>query len=823
MTSLISACGGFSNGVINIILSLQFTFFAVQIHCIIKRMDLGIQSYPRPLYDAFIKESKDTKNAGLFLNDVGKTETCKSACSWSLLYLYHRLERNPVVSFLLAIWCYCFSQTALDAAISGMKSIIPSELSAEEIIIVKSEDIQEAEDAQETEIISQSSTKEQPPPEQLTEEIATGEPIKIATDEPGDANESEDAKEDEIISQSSAEEQLTEEIETEESLKSDDAKEAAIISSILESYEAECDSIDIAQFRQVLYGIFSADFGKNDAIEKYINAMSEEQLKALLNMMLVAIKRDDPSAVIDLDFLSCEENANIPQLLSSVLGEGLTELATDSNIKFVDVLLWMEFFVSRSICEIKDIPRECAASGINNRLCAYGDLLERAICLIFDETTDVSIEENKTTINNAFSLLEASIIAAGDLLSGAVYSPIGDASQFITAYNAAIKCCVEQINVALRAEDRKEIAFESVQIEMPQQGNLPTSTKILQQVAVGRQDYSTLIDNAERFLQDKKLVGIARAQPMLSLLNCLLLPKIGIALAGAGLVSKVYRVTTDAGKEVYIRKIGSKAVESEAFANATVSIAFEEETLENPNVEGRYTAASAIGDMFHIESGGKIQSPTVHATVSEDQAGVRVLEMDKAGSRTLRSCDVTKLSSAQIERMGQIQLFKLIIGDLDFNPGNAMIDDDTGSITSIDHGASFPPGEWADPVDALLRKIKCFEQKRIGGYRDAFKYVVLNVPPVMTKLTHDTTLAVLSDENIAKIVKMLQDEKFSDEEINATEKRARLIKSKLENDVKVVDTDEEVAAEFRNPESVFNGSNSTLKRFDLILRSQRPA
>jgi hypothetical protein len=291
MAIVISACGSFSNGVMEYNFVIALYFFAIQTHRIIKKMDPRIQGCQPSLRDAFLKKCDYAKENGLLLDAVGKTETCKSMCLWSLLYSYHRLRHNPVVSFLLAIWCYCFSKTELDAAISDMISII-----------------------------QQLSTKEQPPPEQPTEEIATEEPIKIAADEPGDANESEDAKED------------------------------GIISSIWGSCEQECEYIDITRFRQGLCGMchgFLFDGDGADEIEKYINELSEEQLKALLNMMLIAVKRDYPHDTIDLDFLLDENHQVIP--LYVFLEVGLTELATDSNNKFIDVLLWMEFFANRSI------------------------------------------------------------------------------------------------------------------------------------------------------------------------------------------------------------------------------------------------------------------------------------------------------------------------------------------------------------------------------------------------------------------------------------------------------------------------------------------
>jgi hypothetical protein len=329
-------------------------------------MDLRIQNYPKQLYDAFLKKYDDAKNAGLFLNVVCKTETCKSMCSWSLLYSFHRLSHNPVVSFLLAIWCYCFSQTALAAAISGMESIIQQK----------------------------------------------------------------------------------------------------IILSIWKSSEKECDSVNITQFRQGLCDMchYSWCNDRNGEIQKYINEMSKGQLKALLNMMLIAVKRDYPDEVIDLDFLLDENHL---MSVYDVLKEGITALAADSNIKVIDVLRWMDFFANRSIHEIRRIPRGCKASGLNGYVCAYGGLLEGAICSIFGKTTNVSSQGNKTTIDSAFSLLEYRIFTAGYFLRGMRYFPIGDTSQFITAYNDAIKCCVEQINVALKAENLEEITVESVQIRMP--------------------------------------------------------------------------------------------------------------------------------------------------------------------------------------------------------------------------------------------------------------------------------------------------------------------------------------------------------------------
>jgi hypothetical protein len=601
-----------------------------------------------------------------------------------------------------------------------------------------------------------------------------------------------------------------------------------VISLGWSEYEKESMSIDIAKFRTWLNGPFACHYKKQNIVGNAdlaaacncVKNMNERYLKCLLNIIIINLKRDSPHMPICCTEFNDDDIRKLSVGTVEAVFAGLLAIAQNDTADVISVLMWIDIKANKTQevnfgrvnYSSKKLVAKRNGIPVENPLLPFGSLLDGALCSIDGKLAGNEKCKYDEKIKGACDVFLSKMYTLSDFLFGERYFPIMSQNTFIDTYNNMLEDLVYAINVGLEGLSLAAIRFEDIRIQ-PLQMIQPTPIKTLKRVTCSVTDYKTLIGNAERFLKKHDLLGDIKAWPCLRyLINPALYPKFGIKFAGTVAERAVYTIQGQ-----YIREIKSDEKEREVFSYASAVVMFENSTRANPNLAGRTIAAGIFGKSFVEKSNGAISSPTVKSEVVQ-QGGRRFIQMEKAGDCSLIEYP-KEFTAQQIERVTLLQIFKTLIGDADFHAGNAMVDIDTGEITALDNRLTFCPllSECDNFVDTfhkqLIVKYGRNDALRLQEFK-IFGHIMYGFPGVMTQTTYDTALEVCSDANIDKIVLELRGQNFSKAEIDAIRTRARLIRSMLQDEsrVMVVATADEVKKEYRKGDSrFFTKANSLLK------------
>jgi hypothetical protein len=395
----------------------------------------------------------------------------------------------------------------------------------------------------------------------------------------------------------------------------------------------------------------------------------------------------------------------------------------------------------------------------------------------------------------------------------------------INAYNSVLETLVGKINQRFKAYSYGEIDFDTIKIPLPEAD--VSSSHLTQSVTtISQETLFPQIKSASEFASRFDISSMPKH--FVAILNAHLAKRFsGIRLCGAGVASTLFYAGLQGKGTRVLRKIGTNEEESMAFLRAMFGHIFERETQQNPNLGGRTTAATEIGQLM-ARFGG--ERPTVDAEVLTDPTtGERYICTTDAGDQSLIQWrnGVTAFTGANIDRFTQLQAFSYITGQCDGHAGNFVVNSQTGQITAIDPGFTFPPFEFGETADELRQHLA----QNLHDYDDHWgrlsvdtimkdrgfnaikmpKSIILTLPTHMTRKTFDMLTQMVNDEACDEIDKTLKATGHTEKERQATQWRLRTMRKQLAT-VQIT-SEEELQRLWNTNPSPFTGDNCWLRRF----------